>query len=96
VQKTLRDIHEALVESIIAVAGGMASKSVIHACQKLLIPGFVSSGFLFRAILVVYVGASFYLSTNLMDVDIPTRRKDFLDILKIARGMLQIKVSNIP
>lgn len=94
VQKTLRDMHHTLVESIVAVAGGMASKPVLRACRNLLMPGFVCSGFLLRTILVAYVGANFYISTNLIDLDIPTRQKDFLDILKIARCMLQVKVSN--
>ncbi|CAG8491561.1 9633_t:CDS:2 [Paraglomus occultum] len=67
VQKTLRDMHSALFEAIATAGGGALSRSVLHACTKLLMPGFISSWFFIRVMLVIYVGAGFYSSTKLAD-----------------------------
>ncbi|CAG8712818.1 8122_t:CDS:2 [Gigaspora margarita] len=47
VQKTLRDMHRTLIEAISAEGGGILSKPVLQAGTKLLMPGFLSSYFLF-------------------------------------------------
>ncbi|CAG8832693.1 9875_t:CDS:2, partial [Gigaspora margarita] len=91
VQKTLRDMHRNLIEAISADGGGTLSKPVIQASTKLLMPGFLSSYFFIRAILVIYVGGGFYASVNLADLYIPTKYQELEFIIKISRSMLQIK-----
>lgn len=95
VQKTLRDMHRNLVESISDENGGMLSMPVLHASTKLLMPGFLSSYFFLRAMLIVYIGGGFYISANLADLYIPTKYEELESILKISRVMLQIRVSII-
>lgn len=91
VQKTLRDMHRNLIEAISADGGGTLSNPVIQASTKLLMPGFLSSYFFIRAILVIYVGGGFYASVNLADLYIPTKYQELEFIIKISRSMLQIK-----
>ncbi|CAG8457579.1 17315_t:CDS:2 [Acaulospora morrowiae] len=91
VQKTLRDMHRNLFESISAESNGTLSKPVIHASTKLLMPGFLSSYFFLRIILIIYIGGGFYVSANLADFYIPTKYEELESILKISRTMLQIK-----
>ncbi|CAG8810579.1 4423_t:CDS:2, partial [Dentiscutata erythropus] len=91
VQKTLRDMHRTLIEAISAEGGGTLSKPVLQAGTKLLMPGFLSSHFFIRAILIIYIGSGFYASVNLADVYIPTKYQELEFIIKISRTMLQIK-----
>jgi len=91
VQKTLRDMHRTLVEAIVAAGGGALSKPVMQACNKLCMPGFLSSAFFIRVIFVVYVGAGFYASVELAEFNVPTTYNDIAGILKVARIMLQVK-----
>ncbi|RUP45027.1 hypothetical protein BC936DRAFT_148706 [Jimgerdemannia flammicorona] len=73
IQKTLRDMHWSLIEDIATTGRGMVSKPVLNSFVKLLMPGFLSSYFFIRIILVVYVGAGFYASVGLQDFDIPMK-----------------------
>ncbi|RUP50457.1 hypothetical protein BC936DRAFT_139032, partial [Jimgerdemannia flammicorona] len=94
VQKTLRDMHQSLYDAITEAGNGALSKSVSNQTTKLLMPGFISSYFFVRILLVLYVGAGFYASLDLAEFDIPTTTKEIENILKAARIMLQIKVSD--
>ncbi|GBC53325.1 uncharacterized protein OCT59_003969 [Rhizophagus irregularis] len=89
-QKTLRDMHRTLIETISAEGGGMLSKQVLRATTKLLMPGFLSHCFFIRAFLVVYIGG-FYSSVNLADLDIPTTYSELGSVIRISRIMLQVK-----
>ncbi|RUP51570.1 hypothetical protein BC936DRAFT_147315, partial [Jimgerdemannia flammicorona] len=91
VQKTLRDMHWSLIEDIATTGRGMVSKPVLNSFVKLLMPGFLSSYFFIRIILVVYVGAGFYASVGLQDFDIPMKYDQLSGVVKIARAMLQTK-----
>ncbi|RUS29663.1 hypothetical protein BC938DRAFT_480394 [Jimgerdemannia flammicorona] len=91
VQKTLRDMHQSLYNAITEAGNGALSKSVLNQTTKLLMPGFISSYFFVRTLLVLYVGAGFYASLDLAEFDIPTTTKEIENILKVARIMLQIK-----
>jgi len=91
VQKTIRDMHKALIKDISAAGNGAVSKPVLNAFTKLLMPGFVSSYFFIRAILVVYVGAGFYASIQLSEFNIPTTYDQLGNIVNIAREMLRVK-----
>ncbi|RUO95615.1 hypothetical protein BC936DRAFT_143616, partial [Jimgerdemannia flammicorona] len=92
VQKTIRDMHKALIKDIFAVGNGAVSKPVLNAFTKLLMPGFISSYFFIRTILVLYVGAGFYASIQLSEFNIPTTYEQLGDIVNIAREMLRVKV----
>ncbi|CAI2191498.1 19307_t:CDS:2 [Funneliformis geosporum] len=96
VLKTLRDMHRSLVKAIAIESGGALSKQVLNACNKLIMPGFASSWFYLRAVLIIYVGGGFYTSFELGKFDIPTSYDEIWKLTKIARIMLQIKVGNIP
>lgn len=89
-------MHQTLIKVISAEGGGMLSKPVLQASSKLLMPGFLSSCFFMRTILIIYVGEGYYSSLNLADFDIPTKYGELEHIIKISRIMLQIKVSGIP
>uniref|UniRef100_U9US34 Uncharacterized protein n=3 Tax=Rhizophagus irregularis TaxID=588596 RepID=U9US34_RHIID len=91
VLKTLRDMHRSLVKAIAIESGGALSKQVLNACSKLIMPGFASSWFYFRAVLIIYVGGGFYASFELGKFDIPTSYDEIWKLTKIARIMLQIK-----
>ncbi|CAG8540486.1 10787_t:CDS:10 [Acaulospora morrowiae] len=91
VQKTLRDMHRNLIETISTEGGGTLSRPVLQASTKLLMPGFLSSYFFMRAILIIYVGGGFYASANLADFYIPSKYQELEFIIKISRSMLQIK-----
>ncbi|RIA93198.1 hypothetical protein C1645_763084 [Glomus cerebriforme] len=91
VQKTLRDMHQTLIKVISVGGGGMLSKSVLRASSKLLMPGFLSSYFFMRVILIIYTGEGYYSSLNLADFDIPTKYEELEYIIKISRIMLQVK-----
>ncbi|CAG8587086.1 2938_t:CDS:2, partial [Funneliformis caledonium] len=91
VLKTLRDMHRSLVKAIAIESGGALSKQVLNACNKLIMPGFASSWFYFRAVLIIYVGGGFYASFELGKFDIPTSYDEIWKLTKIARIMLQIK-----
>ncbi|CAG8539153.1 7746_t:CDS:10 [Ambispora leptoticha] len=91
VLKTLKDMHRSLVKAIAIESGGALSKQVLNACKKLIMPGFASSWFYLRAVLIVYVGGGFYTSFELGKFDIPTSYDEIWKLTKIARIMLQIK-----
>ncbi|CAG8641243.1 5411_t:CDS:2 [Funneliformis mosseae] len=91
VLKTLRDMHRSLVKAIAIESGGALSKQVLNACNKLIMPGFASSWFYLRAVLIIYVGGGFYASFELGKFDIPTSYDELWKLTKIARIMLQIK-----
>jgi hypothetical protein len=88
-------MHRSLTEVISAEGDGMLSKPVLQAITKLLMPGFLSSYFTMRAILVIYVGGGYYASINLADFDIPTKYEELNSVIEISRIMLQVKVSSI-
>ena len=89
-------MHRSLVKAIAIESGGALSKQVLNACNNLIMPGFASSWFYFRAVLIIYVGGGFYASFELGKFDIPTSYDEIWKLTKIARIMLQIKVGNIP
>ncbi|RUS29604.1 hypothetical protein BC938DRAFT_480458 [Jimgerdemannia flammicorona] len=91
-QKTLRDMHKALLKDISAVGSGAVTKPVPNAFTKLIMPGFVSSFFFIRAILVVYVGAGFYTSRQMAEFNIPTTYDQLEGLIDVARAMLRAKV----
>ncbi|CAG8553479.1 16505_t:CDS:2, partial [Funneliformis mosseae] len=91
VQKTLKDMHRNLFESISAESSGTLSKPVLHANTKLLVPGFLSLYFFLRIILIIYIGGEFYVSVNLADFYIPTKYEELESILKISHTSFQIK-----
>ncbi|CAG8569672.1 6042_t:CDS:10 [Ambispora gerdemannii] len=91
VQKTLRDMHQNLIKTIFAEGGGTLSKPVLEASTKLLMPGFLSSYFFMRAILIIYIGGGFYASVNLSEFYIPTKYQELEFLIKMSRIMLQIK-----
>ncbi len=95
VKKTLRDMHMSLMKSIASVSNKRVSKEVLQSFPKLLMPGLLSSHFYLQAVLIVYVGAGFYISTDLAELEIPTDYNELDKILKVARIILQIKVNNI-
>ncbi|CAG8762177.1 21272_t:CDS:2, partial [Gigaspora rosea] len=90
-QKILRDMHRSLTEVIYTGGDGMLSKPVLQSITKLLMPGFLSSYFILRAILVIYVGGGYYASINLADFDIPTKYEELKSVIEISRIMLQVK-----
>ncbi|CAG8680873.1 43157_t:CDS:10 [Gigaspora margarita] len=90
-QKILRDMHRSLTEVISVGGDGMLSKPVLQSITKLLMPGFLSSYFVLRAILVIYVGGGYYASINLADFDIPTKYEELKSVIEISRIMLQVK-----
>jgi hypothetical protein len=89
-------MHQTLIKTISIEGGGMLSKPVLRASSKLLMPGFLSSYFFMRAILIIYVGEGYYSSLNLADFDIPTKYEELEYTIRISRIMLQVKVSGIP
>jgi len=91
VQKTLRDMHKALIKDISAAGNGAVSHPVLNAFTKLVMPGFVSSYFFIRVIAIVYVGAGFYASIQLAEFNIPTTYDQLGGIIGIARAMLRVK-----
>jgi len=91
VKKTLKDMHRTLLDAILASGGGTLPESVLNSVHSLRMPGFLSSGFFIRVILVVYLGAGFYLSTDISEFNIPTSYEELGDVLKMARIMLQVK-----
>ncbi|RUP42975.1 hypothetical protein BC936DRAFT_137816 [Jimgerdemannia flammicorona] len=88
VQKTLRDMHQSLMETITA--------AVLYASPKLLMPGFMSSSFSIHVLLVIYIGAGIYTSVKLANFDIPESYGEIGGVVKVARIMLQTKVSGVP
>ncbi len=88
-------MHRSLTEVISAEGDGMLSKPVLQSITKLLMPGFLSSYFVLRAILVIYVGGGYYASINLADFDIPTKYEELKSVIEISRILLQVKVSSI-
>ncbi|RUP45327.1 LOW QUALITY PROTEIN: hypothetical protein BC936DRAFT_148311 [Jimgerdemannia flammicorona] len=89
VQKNLRDMHASLVEHIKTVGCGL-TQPVLRASTKLVMPGFLSTSFQLRVLLLVYVGGNFYASMELARVDIPTTHKELKGIVNIGRVMLQV------
>ncbi|CAG8654097.1 3520_t:CDS:2, partial [Acaulospora morrowiae] len=83
VKKTLRDMHTSLMKSIASVSNKRVSKEVLRSFPKLLMPGLVSSHFFLQAVLIVYVGAGFYVSTDLAELEIPTDYDELDKILKV-------------
>ena len=94
-QKTLRDMHKALIKDISTAGGGAVTKPVLNAFTKLIMPGFVSSFSFIRVILVVYVGAGFYMSQKMAEFNIPTTYDQLKGLIDVAHAMLQAKVGNI-
>lgn len=94
VQKILRDMHASLVEHIKIVGCGL-TQPMLHASTKLVMPGFLSTNFQLRVLLLVYVGGNFYASMELARVDIPTMYKELKGIVNIGRVMLQVTVINL-
>ncbi|KAG9300280.1 hypothetical protein G9A89_011353 [Geosiphon pyriformis] len=90
-QKTLRDMHKALLKDISTAGGGAVTKPVLKAFTKLIMPGFVSSFFFIRVILVVYVGAGFYASRQMAEFNIPTTYDQLEGFIDVARAMLRTK-----
>ena len=88
VQKTIWDMHKALVKDISTAGAGAVSKPVLNAFPRLLMPAFVSSYFFFRIILIGYIGAGFYASVQLSEFNIPTMDEELGNIVNIAREML--------
>ena len=88
-------MHMSLMKSITSVSNKRVSKEVLRSFPKLLMPGLISSHFFLQAVLIVYVGAGFYVSTDLAELEIPTDYDELDKILKVARIILQIKVNNI-
>ena len=88
-------MHMSLMKSIASVSNKRVSKEVLQSFPKLLMPGLLSSHFCLQAVLIVYVGAGFYVSTDLAELEIPTDYDELDKILKVARIILQIKVNNI-
>ncbi|RUS27435.1 hypothetical protein BC938DRAFT_483255 [Jimgerdemannia flammicorona] len=82
-------MHRSLIDAIVIADGGRISRHVLAAVPGLLMPGFLTSRFSIRVILVMYVGAGFYLSTDLASFDIPLNFKGLNGVLKMARIMLQ-------
>ncbi|RUO96498.1 hypothetical protein BC936DRAFT_141933 [Jimgerdemannia flammicorona] len=90
-QKTLRDMHKALLKDISTAGSGAVTKPVLNAFTKLIMPGFVSSFFFIRVILVVYVGAGFYASRQMAEFNIPTTYDQLEGFIDVARAMLRAK-----
>lgn len=88
-------MHRTLIQDISTTGNGAVSNQVLHAFTKLLLPGFISSFFFMRIILVVYVGAGFYASIQLGEFNIPATYDQLWSVVDIARAMLQVKVGNI-
>ncbi|CAG8786289.1 32273_t:CDS:10, partial [Gigaspora margarita] len=65
-------------------SGGTLSKQALNACNKLTMPGFTSSWFCLRAVLIIYVGSGFYVSFELGKFDIPTSYNEIWKLTKIA------------
>jgi hypothetical protein len=80
VQKTLKDMHKTLIDTIVTTSCGAISKEVLDIIPKMLMPGFLSSRFFIRMILVIYVGAGFYLSAELVEFDIPTTYEELVGV----------------
>src|SRR5262249_39659783 len=93
VQKTLKDMHRTLLDAVVAAGGGTTSKEIRSAIPDLLMPGFLSSRFFLRLILVKYIGSGFYISAELADFDIPIKYEELGGVLKMARIMIQAKVN---
>ncbi|CAG8541090.1 3645_t:CDS:10, partial [Funneliformis mosseae] len=84
--------HDLGKDLIISAEGdGMLSKPVLQSITKLLMPSFLSSYFVLRAILVIYVEGGYYASINLADFDIPTKYEELKSVIKISHILLQIK-----
>ncbi|RUP48746.1 hypothetical protein BC936DRAFT_144059 [Jimgerdemannia flammicorona] len=91
VQKTLRDMHRTLLDTLSEAGGGVLPAKIIQAFGKLLLPGFVSSGFFVRVLLNVYLGGGYYGSTKLAEFDIPTLSEELGRVVTMARTMLNVK-----
>ncbi|CAG8705149.1 2964_t:CDS:10 [Funneliformis mosseae] len=91
VQKTLRDMHQTLLETLSNAGGGAVPVKVAQAFRKLLLPGFISSRFFIRVLLNVYIGGKYHGSVILAEFDVPTRFDEMSKIVTIARMMLNIK-----
>jgi len=89
VQKILRDMHTNLVEYI-KTAGGGLTQPMLRASTKLVMPGFISTCFQLRVLLLVYIGGNFYASMELARLDIPTTHKELKEIVNIGKVMLQV------
>ncbi|CAG8649461.1 5257_t:CDS:2, partial [Paraglomus brasilianum] len=88
VQKTLRDMHQTLLETLSNAGGGAV---VVQAFRKLILPGFISSRFFVRVLLNVYIGGKYHGSIMLAEFDIPTQFDEMGNIVAIAQMMLNVK-----
>ncbi|CAG8826314.1 14535_t:CDS:2, partial [Racocetra persica] len=93
VQKTLRDMHQTLLETLSHAGGGAVPARVSKAFRQLVLPGFITSRFFIRILLIVYIGGKYYGSKVLAEFDIPTQFDELGKIAKIARVMLNVKAS---
>jgi len=84
-------MHMSLIKSIASIGNKRVSKEVLQLFPKLLMPGLLSSHFYLQAVLIVYVGAGFYISTDLAELEIPTDYDELDKILNVARIILRIK-----
>ncbi|KAF0354456.1 hypothetical protein F8M41_014991 [Gigaspora margarita] len=91
VQKTLRDMHQTLMEAVSQAGCGTVPVKVLKAFQKLILPGFISSRFFIRVLLNVYIGSKYYGSIVLAEFDIPTQFDELGKIATIARVILNVK-----
>ncbi|CAG8698449.1 12996_t:CDS:2, partial [Funneliformis mosseae] len=91
VQKTLRDMHQTLLETLSNAGGGAVPVKVVQAFRKLLLPGFISSRFFIRVLLNVYIGGKYHGSIVLTEFDVPTQFDEMSKIVTIARMMLNVK-----
>jgi hypothetical protein len=83
VQKIFKDMHRTLIDTIVITSGRIS--------KEVLIPGFLSSRFFIRMILIMYIGTGFYLSAELAEFDIPITYKELGEVLKM--GMLSFTVT---
>jgi hypothetical protein len=60
-------MHEILIDTIVVTSGGAISKEILGIIPKMLMPGFLSSRFFIRMILIIYVSAGFYLLAELVE-----------------------------
>jgi hypothetical protein len=86
-------MHEILIDTIVVTSGGAISKEILGIIPKMLMPGFLSSRFFIRMILIIYVGAGFYLLAELVEFDILTAYEELGGVLRMVHIMLQVKVS---
>ncbi|RIA97452.1 hypothetical protein C1645_814027 [Glomus cerebriforme] len=66
------------------------SKEILQSFPKLLMPGLLSSHFYLQVVLIVYISAGFYVSTDLAKLKIPI---DYYELDKILKVFLYIEAT---